>query len=255
MSRSTFFREALQRANVRLTDLELLMDRLRHGSDQESTLLLAALRLGVGYEELLDTIRAEDPFAALQDATRNLSTSSRASEEKSPGPSMSTIDSDAWEHAEIKVQAQPWTDVAGNGLVSELVSSFFEWDNTFFYPFIDRESFLQGMRTGNPGETEDSSPCLVNAICALRCVSVTDTGPRPKVQRLTHPANVRKSQGHGYFIRLRHGAALLRQSRAVLIWRAWQAVTAICAGSTDLIHVFLRHGHGSSGIHEAISCL
>ena len=72
----------------------------------------------------------------------------------------------------IKVPARPWTLLAGDELVSELVSAFFAHDHGFRIPFIDQEYFLDDMRAGSIAEARFCSPLLVNAICALRCVSV-----------------------------------------------------------------------------------
>ncbi|KAH7187276.1 putative C6 transcription factor [Fusarium oxysporum] len=69
----------------------------------------------------------------------------------------------------IRVHAKPWTAVAGDGLVSQLISSFFTWDDAFFYPFIDLQAFLKDMNSGDVKKARYCSPFLVNAICASRC--------------------------------------------------------------------------------------
>jgi hypothetical protein len=80
-------------------------------------------------------------------------------------------DLDALGTSNLKLQAQPWTTVAGDELVSELLSSFFACDNWFYLSFIDQESFLRDMQAGDVGKAGFCSPLLVNAMCALRCVS------------------------------------------------------------------------------------
>lgn len=152
------------------------MDRLRDGSDQESTLLLAALRLGVKFDRVLEALRAEDPFASLQQATREMSPIEPVPKGDTSTPIIASLENEAWEHAEIKLYAQPWTDVAGDGLVSELISSFFHWDNAFCFPFIDKSSFLQGLNKADTNDLDSCSPCLVNAICAIRCVRLPARG-------------------------------------------------------------------------------
>lgn len=79
------------------------------------------------------------------------------------------IDLKALTHSLFRVSARPWTTVAGDGLVSDLVSAFFVWDDAFFFPFIDREAFLSDMRSGDVENAKYCSPFLVNAICASRC--------------------------------------------------------------------------------------
>jgi hypothetical protein len=72
----------------------------------------------------------------------------------------------------IMVPARPWTVLAGDGLVSELVSAFFTYDHCSGIPFVDQECFLADMRAEDITQARFCSPFLVNAICALRCVSV-----------------------------------------------------------------------------------
>jgi hypothetical protein len=71
----------------------------------------------------------------------------------------------------IEVSARPWTSLASDGLVSELISAFFAYDHCSRIPFVDRECFLADMLSGDVGQARFCSPFLVNAICALRCVS------------------------------------------------------------------------------------
>ena len=81
------------------------------------------------------------------------------------------LDANALEGSVIKVPAQPWTTVAGDGIVSELVSSWFKWDGGCLYPFVDRECFLRDMHSADPQKATYCSSFLVNAICAYRSVS------------------------------------------------------------------------------------
>lgn len=88
-------------------------------------------------------------------------------------PRVMAMDMKALTNSLFRVSARPWTTVAGDGIVSELISSFFVWDDAFFAPFIDRESFLRDMRSNDVENAKYCSPFLVNAICASRCVSET----------------------------------------------------------------------------------
>lgn len=74
-------------------------------------------------------------------------------------------------NSKFRVSARPWTLVAGDGLVSDLISSFFTYDHPFFVPCIDRDAFLADMRSNDPANAVYCSPLLVNAICASRSVS------------------------------------------------------------------------------------
>ncbi|KAK0725019.1 hypothetical protein B0H67DRAFT_119718 [Lasiosphaeris hirsuta] len=78
---------------------------------------------------------------------------------------VSEIDSEALAVSAVKVPARPWTEVAGDGIVSSLVSSFFKYDDAFVYAFFDRDLLVRGMRSG---AREYCSSCLVDALCAVR---------------------------------------------------------------------------------------
>lgn len=68
------------------------------------------------------------------------------------------------------VPAAPWTTVQDAKLVSQLVSLWFTW----FHPFlnwVDRDLFIQDMRSRNP-RARFCSPLLVNAMLAVACVCV-----------------------------------------------------------------------------------
>ena len=82
------------------------------------------------------------------------------------------LDLNSLRNSVFKVPARPWTIVAGDGIVSELISAFFKWDNTFGCSFIHRESFLMDIQKEDPKNAKYCSPFLVNVLCALRCVSL-----------------------------------------------------------------------------------
>lgn len=70
----------------------------------------------------------------------------------------------------LLVPARPWTTLANDDVVSDLITSFFLLDATFFLAFVEQEAFLEDMRSCSPKTARYCSPVLVNAICALRCV-------------------------------------------------------------------------------------
>ena len=153
--------EALKTENNQLRELYVLLGKL---PDREAHNLLAHIRA------------THDPISVLNLARRiNLY---QDNPEPHPGlgesswnPRLASLDLEILTESPIKVRARPWTPIANDGLVSELISSFFLWDDAFFYPFIDRDAFLEDMEAGNISEAKYCSPFLVNAICASRCVS------------------------------------------------------------------------------------
>jgi hypothetical protein len=82
------------------------------------------------------------------------------------------IDAAAYQACPVKVPAKPWTCVAGNGLVSELVSIFFDIEQPFGTIYVDKQCFLDEMVSAHTGNTKFCSPALVNAICAIGAVSI-----------------------------------------------------------------------------------
>jgi hypothetical protein len=157
--------DSLQDENERLRELFGL---LRQKSTHEANDILTRIR------------NSEDPLVvwrSIKDAELLLPWAPSAS--GSRDPRLEKIDAEALSESHVKVKAQPWTALAGDGIVSDLVSSFFAWDNTFRFAFIDKECFLEDMASGNPERAEYCSPFLVNAMCAFRCVS----DPSPNLRR------------------------------------------------------------------------
>jgi len=100
-----------------------------------------------------------------------------ASHENEEFTALQQLDSDALRRSPIKVPARAWTSVAGDGIVSELISSWFRWDNPFLYAFVDGDCFLKDLREADPQKAFYCSPFLVNAICAFRSVSLATYDP------------------------------------------------------------------------------
>ncbi|KAF5234649.1 hypothetical protein FANTH_12001 [Fusarium anthophilum] len=141
------------------------------------------------YRELFDAINkkpeceAQEIFNRLRSSDQPLAVleSMRQTEALLPKASTNTWDSDprlaffdkkAFELSAIQVPARPWTTVAGDGIVSELITDFFTWDNSYMFPVLDRITFVDEMRAGDDTEVNWCSPLLVNAICAKRCLMV-----------------------------------------------------------------------------------
>jgi hypothetical protein len=71
----------------------------------------------------------------------------------------------------IQIQALPWSVVATDQVVSELISRYFTFDYLYVFPPIPRSTFVNEMRLGDVDAAGSCSPLLVNAICAQQCVS------------------------------------------------------------------------------------
>ncbi|KAK4235023.1 hypothetical protein C8A03DRAFT_18175, partial [Achaetomium macrosporum] len=158
----------------RYADLKLTSEKLdRENRELKELFAFICSRPETEAFEVYRRLRAtEDPFATLhfiKDADTLL---------RNPSPSgygtaiaeVWKIDAEALAASVIKVPARPWTSVAGDGLVSDLVSAFFKWDDPFIWSLIDRELFIRDMRHASPLSSQFCSPFLVNALCAMRSV-------------------------------------------------------------------------------------
>jgi hypothetical protein len=65
-----------------------------------------------------------------------------------PGSSEAVLklDAEAFAASVERVPARPWTSVAGDGLVSHLLSASFRADDPCLSSFVDRELFVRDMR-------------------------------------------------------------------------------------------------------------
>jgi hypothetical protein len=116
-------------------------------------------------QELFRRLRASNNLENLVDLVFQEHVASTAGDD---GALVRSIEQASLEQSTIKVRARPWTRLVGDGLASELVSSFMAFDQPFMYSFIDKERFLEDMHTGSPESARYCSPFLVNAICSLR---------------------------------------------------------------------------------------
>jgi hypothetical protein len=151
---------------------------------------------------------------------------------------LESFDLDALSTNNLKLQAQPWTTVAGDGLVSELLSSFFAQDNWFYLSFVDQGSFLHDMQADDIGKAGFCSPLLVNAMCALRCVSVIQYAIS---MLLTSPlADLNQCQSFRLIARFRRPGMLPCRSQAFSGARVWQKNTNDGPGADNYVRLLCR---------------
>lgn len=74
-------------------------------------------------------------------------------------------------HYPVHVLAYPWTTVAGDEVVSKLISQFFIAERSLVLPIVNSSQFIEEMKGGDTTVAMFCSPLLVNAICAHQCVS------------------------------------------------------------------------------------
>jgi len=161
----------------RVSALKARHDTLSNEVDQLRELIFAIrTRPEIEAQEIFRRLRVtSDPLDVVRslrdgDLLLQHSTPTPVADPLTPGQ-LEQLDLSALEASTIKVPARPWTLLAGDGLVSELVSSFFELDAIFRFPFVDRKCFIADMQAGDVARAQYCSPLLVMAICALRSVS------------------------------------------------------------------------------------
>lgn len=69
----------------------------------------------------------------------------------------------------------PWTSLANDNAVHDLINIFFQKDQSFLMSFIDKHAFLSDLHAGPEclGSRSFCSALLVNAICAMTMVTCT----------------------------------------------------------------------------------
>ena len=140
--------------------LRELLNLIREQPDTEAHEIFRRLRTSSDPLQLLRFVRQAHILIPNPDPVSRLS----------PHPEIEKIDSEALRWSPLKLRARPWTMVAGDGLVSSLISSFFAWDGSYLTPFVDLKCFINNMTAGIVTSSEFCSPFLVNAIC---CISVS----------------------------------------------------------------------------------
>ncbi|KAG5971395.1 hypothetical protein E4U56_006804 [Claviceps arundinis] len=69
----------------------------------------------------------------------------------------------------IEFRAAPWTTVAGDEVVSELITQYFTFDYLYVFPPINRSIFVREVASPSVHYGLCCSQLLVNAICAQQC--------------------------------------------------------------------------------------
>lgn len=175
-SRSSALRrkcDSLEEENTQLNELFCL---LRKKPRAEAEDILSRLRNAEEPVSVLKTIKEAELLLPCSSPEYGSESAPERRKPQETEASAENLSAQAPAAAQIKVRASPWTAVARRGVVSDLISSFFAWDNLLLYSFVDRESFLKDMELGNPKEARYCSPFLVNAICATQCFNSVRAG-------------------------------------------------------------------------------
>lgn len=145
-----------------------------HGKYKELLTLLRDKPDSEAYEILRRIRNADEPLLVLDEIRHAelllAEPSSPVADRLSMDDRLLRLDQEARDHSFIAVPARPWTVVVDDGLVSELITEYFTWDHAYLLPSVDRDVFVDEMRSRDPLTARWCSPLLVNAICAQKSV-------------------------------------------------------------------------------------
>lgn len=146
-----------------------LMEAIRNGDQGQVESLIGMIRATTSNQEVSDYLATNFPRPAVdgEDDEGRSKTSTRHQSPQSLQSRFSRAMSVSITPM-FSVPAKPWTTVTDDDwLVSHLISLWFTWRH-WCYPFVDRETLIAAMRSGD----EDGgvcSPALVNMILADAC--------------------------------------------------------------------------------------
>ncbi|CAI0641093.1 unnamed protein product [Colletotrichum noveboracense] len=151
-------KEELERENE---DLHELLRFLYLRPDEEAREIFRRLRASGNALEVLNAVRTADLLLQRRQVGEGAD---------QVYPKLRSSENEDSHTRLLVVPARPWTTLANDDVVSDLITSFFLLDATFFLAFVEQEAFLEDMRSCSPETARYCSPILVNAICALRSV-------------------------------------------------------------------------------------
>lgn len=157
-SRKAVLQKRLEDTELERDELRNLLDLLQTQPDDEANEIFRRLRTN------------RDPFVTLQSIrqAKTLLPNPDPISHFHGYPQIETLDAESSRWSPLKLRARPWTTVAGDGIVSALISKFFAWDGSYMLPFIDHTCFIRDMKTGDIARAQFCSPFLVSAICTLQ---------------------------------------------------------------------------------------
>lgn len=134
--------------------MQQLYELLRSGSERDAYDLLRLIR------------SSRDPGSVIEQLEGRTANINRTLPRPFSTEALRSFDASALRDATVKVPARPWTTVAGDGIVSHLISQFFDLEHPTIMHHIDHETFIHEMTNADASTAEYCTPLLVNAICA-----------------------------------------------------------------------------------------
>nr|KAK5448943.1 hypothetical protein LTR18_002031 [Exophiala xenobiotica] len=163
-----------------------LMDAIRSGDQSQVESLIGLIRTATSNQEVSDYLATNfprPPMSGEDDETRSKASTRQQSPQSLQSRSSRAILASI--SPMFSVPAKPWTTVTDDDwLVSHLMSLWFTWRH-WCYPFVDRETLIAAMRSGD----EDGglcSPALVNMILADACFDYDngeDDNANPSIEK------------------------------------------------------------------------
>lgn len=161
-SRKAALQRQLGEVEIERNDLRDLLDLIQTQPDDEAAEIFRRLR------------KSRDPLVTLRSIrqARLLLPNPDPVAQFHGYPQIERLDAECARWNPLKLRARPWTTVAGDGIVSALLSKFFAWDGAYMLPLVDSLCFIRDLKTGDVARSEFCSPFLVSAICTLQVSQV-----------------------------------------------------------------------------------
>lgn len=96
------------------------MDTLKDGTDQQSTMLLAAIRIGISVQRATEALRSADPLASLAQATSELSATSPNPGAVPAGASSASSGIESFKALDMGPEAHPWIDLSSDDSIDAM---------------------------------------------------------------------------------------------------------------------------------------
>ena len=161
-------KEDLEKVEQQQIILEGILAAIRHCPPNQLDHVLSVIRSNVSITDIAKLIGDNDVPPSRGESLSSVESSDQSSREGTMRISH-VIDQPIF-----KVPSRPWTSITyDDELVSHLVTLYFTWDHPFVQ-FLDRDLFLDDMRSGS---TSFCSPFLVHAMLAQAAVRILPVHP------------------------------------------------------------------------------
>ncbi|QUC22239.1 uncharacterized protein UV8b_06480 [Ustilaginoidea virens] len=162
-TRSSALRRRCSALEEELETLQKLVRHIRDSPPDEAERIVAHVRSGA------QAVAAYHSYFAQQDGVLYASVAAEPDLEAAALQLDSASAPSPVLRNRVQLQAYPWTSIAPDDVVSNLIAQYFILERSILFPVVHYESFTNEMKNGDIASATCCSPLLVNAICAQQC--------------------------------------------------------------------------------------